>query len=183
MWKNFPTKKYNIIYVDPPWKYQGRGFNSKTYEDHGAADQYPVASLEDLKTLPISSIMAPDSLLYCWTTGPKFDITIDVIRHWNTEYKTVAFVWKKGNRKNAGFYTMSQCEYCIVSKNKNGKIPQPRGARNVEQFLNEPITVHSKKPIKIRNRIQTMHPTQKAIELFARWPGDSYWDVWGNQTA
>lgn len=65
-----------------------------------------------------------------------------------------------------GSYTMSQCELCLVFK--RGRIPKPRGARNVRQFLSEERREHSQKPEEIRKRIEEMFPTQNKIELFAR---------------
>ena len=71
---------------------------------------------------------------------------------------------------------MSQCELCLIFK--RGRIPKPRGARNVMQFFEHPRGEHSRKPMQIRDRIDLMFPTQKKIELFAR---DSLhgWDAWG----
>ena len=73
---------------------------------------------------------------------------------------------------------MSQCEMCLIFK--RGNIPQPRGARNVRQFLSCKRGGHSEKPWLIRDRITEMFPTQSRIELFARqsFPG---WDAWGNE--
>ena len=61
---------------------------------------------------------------------------------------------------------------------KRGRIPQPRGARNIRQFISEKRTKHSKKPNEVRHRIEQMFPTQRKIELFAREFADG-WDVWG----
>ena len=73
---------------------------------------------------------------------------------------------------------MSQCEICLIGK--KGKIPQPRGARNIRQLVNWPREKHSKKPDEVRKRIEQMFPTQKKIELFARNKNEG-WDVWGNE--
>ena len=90
-------------------------------------------------------------------------------------WATVAFVWNK-LRTNPGFYTLSQCELCLVFK--RGRIPQPRGARNVRQYLEAERGVHSAKPDEVRVRIAEMFPDQSKIELFARThhPG---WHAWG----
>jgi N6-adenosine-specific RNA methylase IME4 len=63
---------------------------------------------------------------------------------------------------------------------KKGKIPTPRGARNVRQFLSELRGKHSAKPAEIRNRIEKMFPTQNKVELFARSKSKG-WEVWGNE--
>ena len=67
---------------------------------------------------------------------------------------------------NPGFYTLSQCELCLVFK--RGKIPRPRGSRNVRQLVSAPRGPHSAKPDEVRRRIGLMFPEQRKIELFAR---------------
>ena len=71
---------------------------------------------------------------------------------------------------------MSQCELCLVFK--RGKIPQPRGARNVRQLVQTKRTRHSEKPEAVRERIEQMFPNQTKIELFAR-KQTRGWDTWG----
>tara|TARA_B100000315_G_C14055760_1_gene353960 strand:- start:130 stop:462 length:333 start_codon:yes stop_codon:yes gene_type:complete len=99
------------------------------------------------------------------------------MKAWGFNWATVAFAWDK-QKVNPGWYTMSQVELCLVGK--IGRIPQPRGARNVRQFISELRTAHSAKPNHVRTMIEWMFPTQRKIELFARseQPG---WDVWGNE--
>jgi N6-adenosine-specific RNA methylase IME4 len=99
------------------------------------------------------------------------------MKAWGFAYKTIAFVWDK-QKVNPGYYTMSQCEICLVGK--KGTIPAPRGTRNERQFLSEMRGRHSTKPDEIRKRIERMFPTQKKIELFARETVEG-WDAWGNE--
>ena len=73
---------------------------------------------------------------------------------------------------------MSECEICIVGR--RGKIPTPRGARNIRQFLSEMRGKHSAKPIEIQKRIELMFPTQNKLEMFARQNYDG-WDSWGDE--
>ena len=86
-------------------------------------------------------------------------------------------MWDK-ERVNPGFYTMSQCELCLIGK--RGKIPQPRGARNVRQLIKSLRGRHSEKPAEVRARIDRMFPTQRKIELFAR-ERVRGWDAWGDE--
>ena len=88
---------------------------------------------------------------------------------------TVAFVWDKMVH-NPGQYTLSYCELCLVFK--RGRIPKPRGARNIKQLVRIPRGKHSEKPSEIRISIEAMFPTQDKIELFARHKPNG-WDVWG----
>ena len=167
MFTNLPKKRYSIIYADPPWDYKGQkqhaGAGKK--DTGGAVSHYSTVKLKDLKTLDISSIAAPNCLLFMWATSPHLDQAIELGKSWGFSWATVAFVWDK-KRVNPGFYTMSQCELCLVFK--RGKIPNPRGARNVRQLVKSKREKHSKKPDKVRNKINKMFPDQKKIELFAR---------------
>jgi len=115
--------------------------------------------------------------LFLWVVSPMLDDGINLMKQWGFKYATIAFVWHK-QRANPGHYTMSECEICLVGK--RNKIPKPRGARNIRQFLSEMRGKHSAKPNEIRNRIDLMFPTQNKIELFAR-QNVSGWDCWGNE--
>ena len=180
MFPPLPTEKYDIIYADPPWDYQGRSqFEPhKNVETSSANRYYETVTLSMLKDLGVKDIAATDCLLFMWSTNPHLDQAIDLGKHWGFKWATVAFVWYK-QRGNPGYYTHTSCELCLVFK--KGKIPQPRGARNIKQFLSEKRSSrHSEKPKEIRERISLMFPEQKKIELFAR-DICSGWDSWGNE--
>ena len=170
---------YAIIYADPCWDYAGRQQHGTERENKSARHHYETIPLERLKTLDVKSVAAKDSLLFMWTSSPHMEQALELIKAWGYEYKTVAFVWEK-QKTNPGYYTMSQCELCLVAKRKGGKIPEPRGARNVRQFLSEMRGEHSAKPAEVRRRIEEMFPTQRKVELFAR-QKTTGWDVWGNE--
>lgn len=173
------NNKYSVIYCDPPWDYKGqKQHNGKGGKDTGGAiKHYNTVTLKDLKGLNVHTICEDDCLMFMWTSSPHLDQAIDLMQAWGFKYATIAFVWDK-QKVNPGFYTMSQCEICLVGK--KGKIPQPRGARNVRQFISEMRGKHSEKPTAIRDRITEMFPTQKKIELFARNKTEG-WDFWGNE--
>ena len=171
-------RKFSVLYADPPWEYgnsQHAGKGKAT--TGGAAEHYPTMPIEELKRLDVPAITADDALIYMWTSSPHLDQAIDLMRAWSFRYVTVGFIWDK-QRVNPGAYTLSQCELCLIGK--RGKIPQPRGARNVRQFLSEMRGPHSAKPAEIRARIEAMFPHHERIELFARerFPG---WSAWGNE--
>ena len=130
----FPDQKFGIIYADPPWDYRGQlqhaGVGSG--DTGGAVRHYPTVKLSDLMKLDVSGIAEDDCLLFMWATNPHLDQAIELGKAWGFGWATVAFVWDK-ERVNPGFYTLSQCELCLVFK--KGRIPAPRGARNVRQMV------------------------------------------------
>jgi len=175
-------QRFGIIYADPPWDYKGQLQHAGpgSGDSGGAVRHYPTVKLDDLKRLDVAGIAAADSLLFMWATSPHLDQAIALGKTWGFAWATVAFVWDK-QRVNPGFYTMSQCELCLVFK--RGKIPMPRGARNVRQLVSEPRAEHSRKPIEVRRRIEAMFPEQRKIELFARDQAAPGWNVWGAEVA
>lgn len=172
-----PNKKYQIIYADPPWNYKGQlqhtGKGGR--ESGGAIRHYPTMTTAQLKHLDIAKITADNCLLFMWATSPHLDQAIELGKSWGFVWATIGFVWDK-MRVNPGFYTLSQYELCLVFK--HGRIPQPRGARNVRQSVIAKRTTHSEKPTEVQQRIEAMFPRQTKIELFARHaqPG---WYAWG----
>ena len=172
-------KKYQIIYADPAWLYQcGKNHLGKKSMINGKTDiHYNGMPIKEMEKLNINDIADNDCLLFMWVTSPFLKIGIDLMIKWGFEYSTIGFIWHK-QKTNPGSYTMSECEICLIGK--RGKIPQPRGARNVRQFLLEMRTKHSAKPKEVRNRIEKMFPEQSKIELFARIKTEG-WDAWGNE--
>ena len=177
---DLPVSEFDIIYADPPWDYKGQlqHAGEGSCDTGGAIRHYGTVTLDDLKRLPVDRIAAGNSLLFLWATNPHLDQAIDLGKSWGFKWATVAFVWDKV-RVNPGFYTMSQCELCLVFK--KGKIPRPRGARNVRQFLSEKRRAHSRKPEEARRRIEKMFPELRKIELFARGPAPKNWTCWGSE--
>ena len=170
------SSPYQIIYADPPWEY-GRlqhGHGKKTTQ--GASTHYDTMGHDELVKLDVRALADPTgTLLFMWTTGPMMARGIRLVEEWGFKYVTMAFVWYK-QVTNPGYYTMSQTEFCLLGK--IGNIPQPRGARNVRQFLSAPRGLHSQKPDEVRESITAMFPEQKKIELFARTHWHK-WDAWG----
>ena len=170
-------KKYSIIYSDPAWDYKGHKQHNTKESNKSVKDHYPTMDLKDLKQLKVKDITEDDCLLFMWTSSPHLDQAIELGTEWGFKYITIAFVWDK-QKVNPSYYTMSQVEICLLFK--KGKIPQPRGKRNIRQFISSCREKHSKKPDEVRDRIVEMFPIQSKIELIAR---DTYegWDSWGNE--
>ena len=172
-----PREKFSILYADPPWDYKGQlQHNGAGGQDTGGAlRHYPTVPVPLMKQWPIDSIAEDDALLFMWATSPHLDQAIDLGKGWGFDWATVAFIWDK-QKVNPGFYTMSQCELCLVFK--RGKIPRPRGSRKERQLISICRGRHSAKPDEARRRITAMFPDQSKIELFARQRAKG-WSAWG----
>jgi N6-adenosine-specific RNA methylase IME4 len=172
----FPDKKYNIIYADPAWSYQGKMMNSSV------TDHYSVMNVTDICNLPVKEIADDNCILFMWVTLPKLNEFMQVVNSWGFEYKSTAFVWCKQNKKSPGFFmglgrwTRANPEICILAT--KGRIK--RLSSSVRQLQMFPIEEHSKKPDEFRNLIIELVGDLPRIELFARQKVDG-WDCWGNE--
>ena len=168
---------YDIIYADPPWRYGEKMSHSGSFKEKrrltSAETHYPTMSIEDLVHLPVICLGQPNSLLFLWATGPQIKEAVELLQAWGFVYITVAFVWEKGITL-PGNYTMSSSEFCLVGK--RGRIPKPRGARNIKQFYYKKRGGHSAKPDEFGMRINQMFPEQRKIELFSRSGDLRYYD-------
>lgn len=190
--RNFPKKKYKVIYADPPWPY--KNFNHKKAR-RGAAKEYPLMSMSDLASLPVADIAAENSALFMWTTGPMNEEAMKLMRWWGFEYKTWAFLWIKWNKHpkrielgpvivemetpfmGNGWTTRSNAEIVLLGVRGNPK----RVNASVHQLVFAPVAHHSAKPPEVRNRIVELMGKVPRIELFARGRPAPNWDAWGNE--
>ena len=118
-----------MIYADPPWRYTQKGF--------AAEKHYPTMGIDELCTLPVADLAAPDSVLFLWATFPQLPEALRLIKAWGFQYKSVAFVWLKKNRKSEswfyglGFWTRGNAEVCLLATRGHPK----RQAANVHPLL------------------------------------------------
>lgn len=139
-------------------------------------------SIEEIKALPVGELADKNCALFMWLTFPCLYEAIDVIKAWGFQYKTVAFVWVKQNRKSnglfwgMGYWTRANAELCILATRGKPKRISPR----VHQIIISHVEQHSKKPDEARDRIIALMGDLPRIELFAR-QATKGWDVWGNE--
>ena len=186
LYPELPNKKFDVIYADPPWDYNGKLQFDKSSKNaecidllknifiSSAAFKYPTLKISELIKLSVQTIAKDDCLLFMWTSNPHLAQAVELGEAWGFEYKTVAFVWDKMNH-NPGQYTLSNCALCLVFK--RCRIPKPRGARNIQQLVRSPRKKHSEKPAEVIQAIEKMFPIQERIELFAR-RNTKDWSAW-----
>lgn len=139
-------------------------------------------TIDDICNLPVKNIASENCVLFLWVTFPTLLDSFKVIEAWGFNYKTVAFVWVKHNKKTPtlfwgmGFWTRANAEICLLATKGKPK----RISAKVHQVIISPIEEHSKKPNEIRKRIVDLIGDLPRIELFARQKTDG-WDVWGNE--
>lgn len=166
---DLPNTEYDIIYADPPWRYDFSKSNNRKIENH-----YPTMKLDEICSLPIKS--KSNAALYLWATSPKLLEALKVMESWGFKYKSQA-VWNK-KKMGMGYWFRGQHEILLVGTKGKFSPPLPKERRS-SVFTFE-RGQHSKKPDEIRDLIKSWYPEEKKIELFCRYPSPG-WDVWGNE--
>jgi N6-adenosine-specific RNA methylase IME4 len=165
----FPNKKYQIIYADPPWRYDFCKDNADKIEAH-----YPSMALDEIKALPIPA--DNNAVLYLWATAPKLLEALEVMKAWGFTYKTQA-IWDKG-WIGMGYWFRGQHELLLVGT--KGKFSPPPSDHRESSVYRERKGRHSKKPEYFRQLISSSFPSMTKIELFARQKTEG-WDAWGDE--
>lgn len=169
---------YNLILVDPPWKYSHSKSKSRRVEN-----KYPTLTLDRLKEMDISELCDPvnGTVMACWATGPKLKQAHEWIDAVGFEYKTFD-PWqkhKKGGRKGMGYYTRLRHEIILFAqwRKKPYACPLPKN-RPDSGLYGGWRPIHSAKPLSQYPRLERMWPDARRIELFSREPMPG-WDAWG----
>ncbi len=172
-------KKYNVIYADPPWKYNTWRDGMGTAEKH-----YPTMKVESIVGMQniIKNISEKDCILFLWVTFPCLLEGLKVMKEWGFKYKTCGFNWIKRNKVSdtwffgMGHWTRANSELCLIGTKGTIK----RKSNKVSQIIDTHIEEHSKKPNIVRERIVELVGDLPRIELFARQTSEG-WDSWGNE--
>jgi len=172
----FPNKKYQIIYADPPWNFNFHKRALKTKEH-----LYPTMKADEIINLPVNKIADENSVLFLWVMNSEIPLALKCIDSWGFTYKTVAFTWVKTTKNTyhfgGGNWTRSNPELCMFATRGGGIKRVSASVRNLQIHR---LAEHSKKPAIIRDEIISLVGDLTKIELFARQKTDG-WDVWGNE--
>ena len=174
-------KKYQIIYADPPWKYNVWSDKGTGRSPEGMG-HYEVMDMVDIANLPVGDLADKNCALFMWVTFPSMPMALKIMKLWGFQYKTMAFTWVKRNKKSdswfwgMGKWTRANPEICLI-----GTIGHPKRISNsVHSVIDSRIREHSQKPDEIRDRIVKLMGDIPRIELFARQKVEG-WDCWGNE--
>lgn len=177
-------KKYNVIYVDPPWHYQsGRVQDAGRKPDRLEENHYPTMTLEEIKNLDVEGLTDKDCICFMWVTDSHLKEGIEVLESWGFTYKTIGFNWIKKYKSGAfcvnnAPWTLKSWELCLIGI--KGKMSKYKTKNNVQGLVFSVRREHSRKPDEVRQSINAMFENCPKLELFARQKTQG-WDVWGNE--
>jgi N6-adenosine-specific RNA methylase IME4 len=170
---------YDVILADPPWTFSV--WNAAKSDRH-TSHKYSLMTVDDICDLPVPSIMAENCALFLWATWPNIKDAFKVIEAWGFTYRTLGFDWVKAKKGGGGFhfgmgyYTRANSEPCLLAV--RGRMAVESHA--VRSLLYAPVRKHSQKPDEQYDRIETLYPNKRYLEMFAR-SSRNGWDVFGNE--
>ena len=153
--QQIPDGKYQVIYADPPWRYDFSQSESREIEN-----QYPTMDIEDICSLPVSGMADENCILFLWATNPKLREALRVVEAWGFEYKT-NMVWVK-DKIGMGYYVRQKHELLLIATKGDHMTPPPD--KRPESVLCADRTKHSKKPLEFYDLLDGMYPDTKKIE-------------------
>ena len=162
-----PEGIYDIIYADPPWRYDTEASQRGKADNH-----YATMVTKDICDLQVPS--AENALLFLWVTNTHVPDALKVIDAWGFRYLTY-FVWVK-DKIGLGWWMRGQHETLFLCM--KGKMPYPEDENRYPSVIYSPRGDHSVKPEIVYDMIENMYPNRRYLELFSRNNRDE-WKMWG----
>lgn len=178
-----PEKMFGVAIEDFEWDHEP--WSRDTGMDRHPANHYVTAAdahtPEEIvaRTADRFKCLAPDAVLYMWTTIPHAAIAHKVLELRGFKYVTQR-VWGKlrpGKGRGPGYWLTGEHEILLIGV--RGKVVPPATA-HFPSFFTAPVGEHSAKPAEQYEHAEVHFPSLPRIELNARTarPG---WHRWGNE--
>ena len=154
-----PTGLFDVISIDPPWKYEQGESNSYNEDGRRVANPYPEMTLEQIKALNLP--VKDDSVMWLWTTQKFLNDSFSLLEEWGFEHKAT-MVWDK-EQMGMGHWLRMQCEFCLLAVKGNPVWSNT----HVRDILREKRREHSRKPEEFYNIVNEICVGDK-LDYFSR---------------
>jgi N6-adenosine-specific RNA methylase IME4 len=178
-----PVGPFDVVVADPPWDYYGSATK------WGAAGKfYSLMSDEALAAMPVSEMLSERAVVFMWVTSSTVARAVDLFRSWGVHYRGVAFVWVKTRADGTPIGAQGVrpsiikplTELVLVASTHPRGRPLPLASESVSQTVFAPRGRHSEKPECVQGAIETLYPSARKAELFARRRREG-WVCWGDE--
>ena len=164
---------YDVIVIDPPWKYfeeDSTSYDPKTWHTRGVAP-YPTMSIEQIKNITLPA--KDDCVLWLWTTNKHIFDCREILNSWGFEIKSI-LTWDK-DMIGIGRWLRSQTEHCILAIKGKPYFNNTKWST----LIREKRTTHSTKPQIFYTIVNEICAGRK-LDYFARKKREG-WDVYGDE--
>ncbi len=153
---------YGVLVIDPPWRYE----HERT--------PYETMSLEEIQSLPVGDLADQDAVLFLWATNAMLRHAYTCLDSWGFVERSV-LTWDKMRRSGTGHYLIGVTEHAILATRGKPEIC----LTTQTTLLRAPSGRHSAKPDEFFTLVESLCPSQRRVELFARRRRDG-WVSWGD---
>ena len=165
--------KYRTIVADPPWNVK-RG---PEWASNGPsrALTYPTMDVDEIASLPVSSLAEKRAHLYVWTINAYIEDTYEIARHWGFRPSTLLTWCKRPNGIGLGGTYSLTTEHVLFCR----RGVCPASERMDSTWWEWQRGEHSRKPDAFLDMVERVSPAPR-LEMFARRQRLG-WDTWGNE--
>jgi len=110
--------KYRTIVVDPPWEIGD--FPPNFGYEAGKACPYPTMTMDEIRSLPVSGMVAAGAHLYLWTINERLEESFGVVRAWGFEPSATLTWCKPRYGVGLGGAFPSDTEFIIYARQRGG---------------------------------------------------------------
>jgi len=170
-----PEGKFNVIVVDPPWKFKDvtEGQNDYDEDARRSIPQYAMMELEEIKKLNVPDTAWDDCVLWLWTTNLNMKDAWELAEYWGFEVKTI-LTWVK-SKMGVGYWLRGKTEHCLLCV--KGKPVWTN--KKYTTVLKGKAREHSRKPESFYKLVETICKGTR-LEYFSREKREG-WDQWGDE--
>ncbi|MCE7528650.1 S-adenosylmethionine-binding domain-containing protein [Polynucleobacter sp. IMCC 29146] len=181
---SYPTKKYKVLIIDPPWP-QGKTGKRGVRPNQGTKLDYPTMTKQELLQLPVESWAEEQSFLFLWATNSKdkktgepiLKMAFELMEKWGFTFYTMITWDKKTGPCPFGPYQITTEHILFGYRGK--AVFEKASLGKMKTCFTESATAHSVKPNSFYELI-TKHFKGRKLDVFARQVRDGY-DGWGNE--
>lgn len=171
---DLPLTQFRTVIVDPPWPMTKI---LREVAPNQVGFDYPTMSVDEIKALPVRSLLSDDAFVFLWTTQKYLPSAFEVLQAWGVKYR-FTMVW----HKPGGFQPYNAPQF-------NGEFVLV-GALGAPEFLDTkafptvfqaPRGRHSEKPQAFYDMLGRVSPGPH-LDMFARQDRSSSGFVtWGEE--
>jgi N6-adenosine-specific RNA methylase IME4 len=141
-------------------------------------------TLEEIRALPVASMIEPEGYLFLWTTSRYLEDAYAVLRHWTFRPRQIVTWCKEPRGKGPGGMFATTTEFVLIGQRigprSNARGQRTNGERVDTSWFLWPRGDHSQKPDAFLDLVEQVSPGPY-VELFAR-RARFGWDYWGDES-
>lgn len=162
--------RYATVVVDPPWPLGKMGLRK-----YASELPYRTMTMDDIRDLPIESLLLDDSLVFLFTVNKYIGDAIAMLDRWGAPY-SYTMTWVKNGGSQYPNTPCFNAEFIVVGRRGSPRYLDTKSFKTANYW---PREAHSVKPQGFYNLLSRVTPAPR-LDVFARRRIHGF-DGWGDQ--